>query len=243
MHMKRLFIALLSVLALAGCRGTGNGNGNYDPADARTFGLTGDVKEVLSSVVTLPDAPDEESWVGEEEPVLAFDEQGRVTLDGYGNVYEYNADGSYAGPYSDYVKVTRDASGRLASFDNTEIPEEDFDDFDVMSYCRVTYEYDAQGRVATETYSGWEWGTTTTYTYDGNKLWPAKATTNSYDEGYNENSVITYEYLDFDARGNWTKREATVVTESYEEGAEDEKETSTQVKQEIRSLSYWSGKE
>lgn len=243
--MKKLFIALLPVLALAGCRGTGSENGNYDPTDARTFGLTGDVKEVLSSVVTIPNAPDEEPeepWTGEEEPVLGFDEQGRVTLDDYGNVYEYGADGSYVGPYSDYIKVVRDASGRLTSFDNTAIPEEDYDDFDVMNYCSVTYDYDARGRVATETYAGWEWGTTTSYTYDGDKLWPAKVTTNSYDEGYNENSVITFEYLEFDARGNWTKREATVVTESYEEGAEDEKETYTVVKQEYRSLSYWSDK-
>ena len=104
----------------------------------------------------------------------------------------------------------------------------------------MTYEYDATGRVTTETYAGWEWGTVTTYTYDGDKPWPSKITQKSYDEGYNENSDITFKYLEFDARGNWTKRQSTIVTESYEEGAEDEKESYTQERLETRSISYWS---
>ena len=44
---------------------------------------------------------------------------------------------------------------------------------------------------------------------------------------------------DFD---NFRKRNASVRAESYEEGAEDEKEINTQVKQESRSISYWSDK-
>lgn len=237
--MKRLLLVSLAALSvLAACT-----RADKTSPDVRTFGLIGDVEDVRYSV-TSSAMYDEviDPFLEQDEVVLSFDELGRVTLDDYGNVYEYDAAGNYDGIYSDYIEVVRDASGRLTSFDNTSIPEEDFDDFDVMDYCSVTYEYDAKGRVATETYAGWEWGTTTTYTYDSDKPWPAKISQSSYDEGYNENSDITFKYLEFDARGNWTKRESTIVTESYEEGAEDEKETNTQVKQESRSISYWSDK-
>jgi hypothetical protein len=238
--MKRLQLVSLAALSiLAACTRTAKTS-----PDVRTFGLMGDVEDVRYSVTSSSAVyeDDIDPFLEQDEVVLRFDEQGRVTLDDYGNVYEYDAAGNYDGIYSDYIEVVRDASGRLKSFDNTSIPDEEFDDFDVMDYCRVTYDYDAKGRVATETYAGWEWGTTTTYIYDSDKPWPAKISQRSYDEGYNENSDITFKYLEFDARGNWTKRESTIVTESYEEGAEDEKESYTQVKQETRSISYWSDK-
>lgn len=241
MDMKRFWLlSLAAVSVLAACTRTGKTS-----PDARTFGLTGDVREVRYSLVSVSDVPGEEpeeTLLNQDEVLLSFDEQGRVTLDDYGNVYEYDADGHYCGPYGSYTEVVRDASGRLKSFDNTAIPEEQFDDFDIMEYCNVTYDYDATGRVVTETYYGWEWGTTSNYTYDGNKPWPSKVTRTGYDEGYNENVEITYNYLEFDARGNWTKREVTAVTESYEEGAEDEKESYTAVTKEFRTLTYWSDK-
>ncbi|MBQ9660746.1 MAG: hypothetical protein IJV37_05725 [Bacteroidales bacterium] len=233
-------LSLAALAALASCNKSDN-----SPRDVRTFGLTGDVREVRYSVVSISNSLDEEEgdpWLEQDELLLSFDEQGRVTRDDYGNVYEYDADGHYCGPYAQYTEVVRDASGRLKSFNNTAIPEEQFDGFDIMSYCDVTYDYDAKGRVVTETYYGWEWGTTSTYTYDGNHPWPARITQTGYDEGYNENAEITYDYLEFDARGNWTKREVTAVTESYEEDAEDEKETYTTVTQEIRTITYWSDK-
>ena len=235
---KALLLSFAAVTVLAACTRTGKTS-----PDARTYGLKGDVKEVRYSLLAVSNSLDEDQgdpWLEQDELLLSFDELGRVTLDDYGNVYEYDEEGNYTGLYSDYIEVTRDASGRLKSFDNTSIPEEDFDDFDVMDYCSVTYEYDATGRVTTETYAGWEWGTVTTYTYDGDKPWPSKITQKSYDEGYNENSDITFKYLEFDARGNWTKRQSTIVTESYEEGAEDEKESYTQERLETRSISYWS---
>lgn len=241
MDMKRFWLlSLAAVSVLAACTRTGKTS-----PDARTYGLKGDVREVRCSVVSITNSLDEEEgdpWMGDDELLLAFDEQGRVIRDNYGNVYEYDADGHYCGPYAQYTEVVRDASGRLKSFNYTAIPEEKFDDFDIMSYCDVTYDYDAKGRVVTETYYGWEWGMTTTYTYEGNNPWPATASQTGYDEGYNENNEITYAYLEFDAGGNWTKREVTNVSESYEEGAEDEKEIYTTVTQETRTLTYWSGK-
>lgn len=237
--MKRFFLLSLAAAAvLVSCDRTAKTH-----SDVLTFGLKGDVKEVRYSLLAVSNSLDEDQgdpWLEQDELLLSFDEQGRVTRDDYGNIYAYDADGSYDGPYAQYTEVVRDASGRLKSFDNTAIPEEDFDDFDLMSYCSVTYDYDAQGRVATETYSGWEWGTTTNYTYEGNNIWPSKVSQTGYDEGYNESNEISYEYLEFDARGNWTKREVTTVTESYEEGFEDQKETYTSVTHEYHTISYWS---
>ena len=233
---KTLLVSLAALSVLAACTRTAKTS-----PDVRTFGLVGDVEDVSYSVTSSSAMYEEDvdPFLEQDEVVLRFDELGRVVLDDYGNVYEYDEAGNYAGIYSDDIKVVRDAAGRRKSFDNTSIS---LDDFDVMDYCRVTYDYDADGRVATETYAGWEWGTTTTYFYDSDKPWPARITQKSYDEGYNENSDITFKYLEFDTRGNWTKRESTIVTESYEEGAEDEKESYTQVKQETRSISYWSDK-
>ena len=233
---KALLLSFAALSVLAACT-----RAEKTSPDVRTFGLIGNVEEVRYSLtVTSVDQDNEDPLLARDEVALRFDELGRVTLDHYGNYYEYDEDGKYIGPYSDYIEVTRDASGRLKSFDNTSIPMDDSSDFDVMDYCSVTYEYDATGRVTTETYAGWEWGTVTTYTYDGDKPWPSKITQQSYDEGYNENSDITFKYLEFDDRGNWTKRASTIVTESYEEGAEDEKESYTQEKLETRSISYWS---
>lgn len=237
--MKRFFLlSLVAAAVLVSCDRTAK-----MPSDVLTFGLKGDVKEVRYSLLAVSNSLDEDQgdpWLEQDELLLSFDEQGRVTRDDYGNIYAYDADGSYDGPYAQYTEVVRDASGRLKSFDNTAVPEEDFDDFDLMSYCSVTYDYDAQGRVATETYSGWEWGTTTNYTYEGNNIWPSKATLSSYDEGLNESTEVTYKYLEFDAKGNWTLREVTTVTESYEEGFEDQKETYTSVTHEYHTISYWS---
>lgn len=241
MDMKRFWLlSLAAVTVLAACTRTGKTS-----PDARTYGLKGDVKEVRYSLLAVSNSLDEDQgdpWLEQDELLLSFDEQGRVTRDDYGNIYAYDADGSYDGPYAQYTEVVRDASGRLKSFNNTAIPEEKFDDFDIMGYCDVTYDYDAKGRVVTETYYGWEWGMTSTYTYDGNHPWPAKVSQTGYDEGYNESNEISYKYFEFDARGNWTKREVTAVSESYEEGAEDEKETYTTVTQEIRTITYWSDK-
>lgn len=226
---KSLLLGLAAVFALMACQ-----RESASP-DVRTFGLTGDVREVYFSVVSSdPDDPmDEISY-------LAFDARGRVTLDPFGNVYTYDAEGNYDGAYKEFITVERDTRGRLVTFDNSEVIEEDFDDFDVMDICHLEFEYDDLGRTTTIHYNGWEWGTTYLSTYEGKNVWPVREVTESYDEGYNETTTTTYEYLEFDAKGNWTSRTATATTKSWEEEDEESEESYTTVIRQIRRITYWS---
>ena len=87
--MKKIFI-VMAVLALAACQ---QENKDYNPTDARTFWLTGDVKEVRISRAILSTTSEDEigdPWVDDDELQMTFDEKGRVTLDGNGNVYVYD---------------------------------------------------------------------------------------------------------------------------------------------------------
>lgn len=232
---NHLFLPLASVAALlASCT-------PKTSPDIHAYGLKGDVREVRLSVLLINDEPGEENiLVADEDLLMAFDEQGRVIQDDYGNKYTYDADGQYAGPYADFVEVVRDPKGRLLSYNNTGIREEDFEDFDVMSYCDLTREYDARGRVVTETYNGWEWGYTVNYVYENDHIWPAVMSTDGFVEGFHERIGNTFEYLDFDDRGNWTRRRVTSVNTSCEDGFEEEAETFTQTTIETRTITYWS---
>lgn len=237
---KLLFPALAAVLALAGCQ-----NSDKTAPDVRTLELTGDVKEVYRSEVAISNSMDEEQGdplLEDDELFVSFDEQGRVTRDPYGNEFAYDEDGDFTGTYAEWTEVERDAQGRLIAFDNTEIPEERFDDFDVTGYCKLNFTYDAQGRVVKEEYTGWEWGSTTQRSYEGSKFYPSQAVEEFYDAGSNEKTTYTYDYLEFDARGNWTEREVTAVTEAWEEGSEDDVERYTIVTREVRTINYWSSK-
>ena len=91
--MKKISILALSAVVLfAAC------NPKYNPNDARTFGLKGDVKEVRLSeeVPSEPGDPmPEDGCFDQDQLEMTFDEQGRVTLDPYGNVYEYDGEGGF----------------------------------------------------------------------------------------------------------------------------------------------------
>ena len=116
------------------------------------------------------------------------------------------------------------------------------ENLDVFDYCEVLYTYDEKGRVVTEDYSGWEWGTVYTYEYEGDKFYPCKATFKSYNEGFNEEGTLTYEYLTFDDKGNWTSRNLNRVASSYEEPWEEDQEpeieTSEETIRQIRQITY-----
>lgn len=233
---KAILLSLAALLVLAGCRR------ETTSPDIRTFGMTGPVRDVTHSLIALYNSEDEDPddpMLEDNEPYLAFDARGRVTLDNFYNTYEYDAQGNLTGEYADYTDVVRDGNGRLVSFDNTRLPEEDFENFDIMRYCNLSFEYDAQGRPVTIHYSGWEWGATYTMTYEGSNVWPATEVIESYDEGYNEKITIDYDYEKFDTRGNWTKRTVTSTSESWDEGDEDNVETYSSVSEEVRTIRYW----
>jgi len=242
--MKKYYLfAIMAAFALVSCQ-----NGGKTSPDVHTFGLTGDVKEVYLSELAVFDSMEEDE--GDSMPddnvlELSFDEQGRVLLDEYVNEYAYDDEGNFVGR-TEWTELTRDAQGRITSFYNPVLDEDgEFldEDMDVVEHCRFEYTYDAQGRVATEAYRGWEWGTDYVYEYDGNAFYPSVVSFEGYDAGYNESGIIEYEYVKFDDRGNWTVRTVTKTTDSWEEAWDDnepEVETSTSVTRQYRKITYWS---
>jgi hypothetical protein len=236
--MKKSYL-LLAVLAVAACQ-PGQDN---KPSDARSFGLLGDVKEVyltqttLSSTNEMYEVTDEP---GVERLEFTFDAKGRVTLDTYGSVYEYNAAGEFVKGDSDFTELERDEQGRLASYDNTNLEWDELDEFDFEHFFAYTFGYDARHRVVSEELNGWEWIETYTYTYDGDKVYPASATFEGDSEGWTEEGEISYEYTAFDAKGNWTERTKTVTVKGYDIDDEENAETWTDVVRQVRRFVYWS---
>lgn len=244
--MKKIaFVLLAATVALVSCQ-----KSEKSSPDIRTYGLTGDVREVyLSTEDPELGEEGEDTWYEEDLMMFSFDEQGRVTEDDYGNTFEYDAEGRFA-PANPFKTLTRDAQGRIVKFVSEVLDEEGQfldEDLDVMDYCHVEYTYDAKGRVITEDYTGWEWGNVYTYEYEGDAIYPSKIVIKGFNEGWNDDITQTFEYLNFDAKGNWTSRNVHQVSESYEEPWEENQEPEVEVEErnyrQIRTITYWSDKD
>ena len=241
--MKKISILSLAAMLLLvmSCRPAAEEAGS---PDVRTFGMKGDVKDVFVSVLQMETSTEEEEgdpWLEKDELLLSFDQAGRVTRDDYQNYYEYDDNGQFVEGTSEQSKLTRDDQGRIVCYDNTEL-DFDSDDFDVMDFCKISYTYDAQGRVATEEYVGWEWTTSYTYSYEGDNVWPSSCTFESHDEGWNSEGTITYEYFSYDDKGNWTDRTVSRRAKNYEEPWDDEEpevEDYYLLTRETREILYW----
>ena len=236
--MKKSYL-LLAVLALAACQPKPN-----KPSDALSFGLLGDVKEVYVTQTTLS-TTQEEMEISDEPGVerleFTFDANGRITLDTFGGVYEYNDAGEFVKGDSDKTTLERDELGRLVSYDNTNLDWDELEEeFDFEHFFAYTFSHDDQHRVVTEELSGWEWMDTYKYTYDGDKVYPAGATFESNSEGWTEEGDIAYEYTAFDAKGNWTERIKTVNVKGYDFDDEENATTWTDVTKQVRRFVYWS---
>lgn len=245
--MKKSFLILsLAALVCAACQ---SGTTCHD---VTTFGLKGDVKEVWFSDALIASSADEEAEeagdpvFSDKELQMTFDAQGRVTLDENRNRYEYDADGQFVRGQLPQTTVERDDKGRIVTYDNTAFDDWDSEDFDVYDFFVAHYTYDAQGRVVTEELGGWEWGTTYTYVYEGNNVYPSSASFEGGAEGWNEEGTITFEYSEFDANGNWTDRIVTTVNNGWEEPWEEdmkpEVETVTYTHRQLREITYWTDK-
>lgn len=238
---KSILFLTVAALAAASC--------SQSSPDITTFGLKGDVKEVwfTDELVAASELDGEElgeGTVSENELQMRFDEQGRVLRDVYGNTYEYDADGNFVRGQLRGTELERDAKGRILRYDSTNFEDWDSEDFDIVAFFAVTFTYDGKGRPQAADTNGWEWNTTYSYAYNGGNVYPASATYEGGAEGWIEEGTITYEYVSFDEKGNWTERFVSTVNKSWEEpweeGMEPEIDTVTYKHRECRTITYWS---
>lgn len=231
---KYSILTLVALLALAACQ-------PKTASDTTTFGFVGDVKEVFLYVMD----PDEEE-TGSVEGMLeyTFDAQGRVTQDEYGHIYQYDADGLLTNSRVPGTELLRDQRGRITSYDSTSFDDWGEEDFDIMDFFKAKYSYDAKGRPEVEVLNGWEWESTRTNIFEGDRVYPSSTTFVGASEGWNEEGTVTYTYTEFDAKGNWIERTVRTETKSWEEPWEEnmEPEVETEVSEvrQRRVISYWS---
>lgn len=238
-HMKKvLFISAVLMMSLASCTSE---NKTADSPDIRAFGLTGDVSEVYLTTVTVSTTdPDAEISPEQTERLeLSFDKAGRVTLDRYGSKYEYDTEGNFIKGRTDSTTFTRDAQGRIDTYDNT---PDDFETLDYENYLQMRFKYDDLGRVTTEDLGGWEWFYEYKFFYDKDNVYPSKMTYEGGSEGTEWKGEAINEYKSFDQKGNWTERSITITETESEEFSEEAPKTVTKVLTEKRRIIYYSDK-
>ena len=244
--MKKITIlVLMAAFALVSCQ---TAQKTATSPDVRGYGFTGDVRYVYVSTMDPElEAEGEDPWLEEDMLEFEFDELGRVVIDDYGNEFGYDEQGNFIRGEFEQSTLVRDANGRIVEYSNEVLDENGefyYEDSDVFEMCNLAYKYDAKGRVETEEYSGWEWGSSYTYEYEGDAFYPKEVRIESYNEGYNENILFIYEYLTFDDKGNWTSRNvtrlATGYEEPWEEDMEPEYETTENHTRQFRKITYWS---
>ena len=95
--MKKFWqIAIVAMLMLTACsfgtKAAENKDGEKEKVEgdtgyAHAYGLYGNVKEVRISICKMTDLADgEEPWVESDKLEMAFDRQGRITIDSKGNI-------------------------------------------------------------------------------------------------------------------------------------------------------------
>ena len=111
------------------------------------------------------------------------------------------------------------------------------------------YEFDSQGRVIKHVWHDGMMGVIREFVYQGDNKLPYQEIESSGDEMGDWSTTITYEYIDIDKYGNWTKRKGTAhsVTNDYEEVRNEDGEyesktntsESTDTVEEVRTITYY----
>ena len=248
--MKKFWqIAIVAMLMLTACSfGTKAAENKDDEKEkvenntgyAHAYGLYGNVKEVRISICKMTDLADgEEPWVESDKLEMAFDRQGRITIDSKGNTYKYDEAGNVSMMLHGDTPVNEiklDSKGRVVKYLKRDgLNDREFEDY--------TFTYDAQGRLLTSEANFWEALDYDSLVYEGNKVYPAKIITNGAAEADNYESTTEYDYRGFDDHGNWTECYAT--TNGYEMIADDEstREKTHYEQLERRKIIYYSDDE
>lgn len=235
--MKRqYFIAIAWLVAMVAALPAKAQNRTID--DRRAYGLVGNVEHVKTS--TQPAYVQNGDFLPQSEEGASYDDlsftsQGLVTLDLYGNTYEYDAQGNFIGKGErGCAQMGRDANGRIVSYEDV------CDDEDVESHVHKFF-YDSKGRMDHVEMTFWESTFNISYTYEGDNVYPATIYTEQFDEGSITRTKYDMDYVKFDAQGNWTRREVYVTRSESEETGEGETDPTTTESYEIeeRSITYF----
>ena len=208
------------------------------PIDIQAFGFKGPVKEVVFSSFTVADETADvlvaEGEIDNEGVVekYCFDKAGRITVDPWGGVYAYDADGNFTKGVTAKSKMQRDAQGRVSNYSQANDEEDD-------AMFHNTFTYDAQGRLVKVERSYWEMTIEEKFTYEGDNSYPARREFLKNDEGTTVESTTAYRYTKFDDQGNWTERELRIAGTETEEGEEDYSTRWSSAIIERRTISYY----
>ena len=205
--------------------------------DRRAYGLVGNVEHVTTSTQPATMQNGEVIPLSEEKSFdeMTFNEQGLVTLDLYGNTFEYDGQGNFIGKGErGCAEMTRNADGKIATYHDV------CDDEDVESH-NHNFFYDSKGRMDHVEMTFWESTFNISYTYEGDNVYPETIYTEQYDQGSIIRTKYSMVYTNFDAQGNWTKREVYITRTESEETIEGESESITTQSYEIeeRIVSYY----
>lgn len=130
--------------------------------------------------------------------------------------------------------VTRDDLGRIISYAYLDAATGDFTD---GAYTEE-YKWDDNSetdRLVSRRLQGLESSSLTRFGYDSDGRL-VKAVTTSEEPGFKSTATTTYRYISFDAKGNWTEREARTDDVVNDEGHE---ERTTYVAVEKRTIKYY----
>ena len=211
--MKR-FIIMTSILLMMAMMALASTHHHQDGVtDAHTFGLVGNVGKVITTPYFA--TPGEDGLIQGErmdgsESEMAFDWQGRVLRDLYGNVYVYDEAGNFIKGEEDYQKMKRDGQGRIVLYESRRDDEDD-------TCFTMEFTYDSKGRVSKMNLSLWEGAYTDELVYQGDNVYPDKIINKGSEQGEDTKMTTQYRYLDFDEQGNWLKREVHVTVVTTEE--------------------------
>ena len=175
-------------------------------ADLAAFGFKGKVEEAFSTEFTVQDddaddlVADEPYNSNDSEHGYSFDKAGRITVDPWGGVYAYDADGNFTKGVTEKTKMRRDDKGRVVFYRQANDEDDD-------AMFKNEFTYDEQGRLKKIERTFWESSQEEEFFYEGDNLYPVRRRYQSSEEGTEVESESEYRYTKFDEQGNWTERE------------------------------------
>lgn len=215
------------------------GASEYDCAEALSFGFVGDVKQVITRHYEATPSGDKLVRSSQQadsynDSIITFNKKGQVTIDPYANPYVYDDEGKFVKGRSKASKVKINDEKLVVSYENRE-SNNHWEGYEYQ------FTYDESSRMKKVTYAGWEEVFSYSYTYDGDKRYPATMLMDGQACADLYKSTTKYRYTRFDDLGNWLEREAWTTEEQGVDSGEEnpEMEITKKYTIEVREITYY----